>query len=1187
MFLLRLSNSLENLLEQLIEDIKKEQSEKNLDNIYEPINIIIPNKNIEYWLKQKIAEKYNICMNYEFSYFEDTILRLLSIDHSRDINEQKIDPNFLSLVIYQILLEEIENNTNHFQYFRSYLEEHREYYGNIYNLSLKLAELWFQYNFHNPYLVDLLQKEYPDFDIFKDMDQKIFYDERYIYKKMKQKLNEWNITKNQNFQFFFELYKNYLNTNLNNKPIFIFAFQFNNYFYYKLLAELKNIFNIYYYQIILYDYTNFNTNFTTENPAQKISFNNLQLLKITLSIPEENILYINNKNEKTNTLLEQLQNTFFCDGIQKTINFNPVIEIKEEKPTIRFFEAPDKKSEIKAIINDIQISLLEDEELKLNDIAILSPVLKDYYPLLEGYLEYLNIPFNVQDPDIVQHSYFPSGIEMVCSLLEDYKRKTINFDKEEIISIIQNPVFRITHNLNDTDIHIFLKIIKNLKIYYENKNDPYHSWQVGIKRVNFGKILDLKEIISFIDNDGESVEILPYEDFEFDIDLLEKFNKSIIELIEDIKRLHTIFDNQNLPIRKVYEEFEKIIIKHFNVFLYKDTFHIEKKVYNEFKKSLSYLKILDIKPDPHLLKIYFKSMFEQVKGSIYEYLFHGITISSLQPLRPVPFKKIYILGLNQENFPGKEISSSLNLVDYFIEENHKDKNYLELIKNNILKKSEENIFLFYEIFFSTRKQITLSYVCKDLESKKELFPCYLYLELKELVKKILDRNKNINKENYIKEIPLTLHIRTNKIYNSLFEFYLSILATYREELNKILEISQKFKELENIKKNVKIEKEIDNLQKEIGSFQTNSLKEIYKNIKFPEDKICINIIEKNNYKLIDINNFIQFIKSPIESYLKRNEILYKFEKQKDENYYTKNLEANEFLIKKLIKEILMEFVNSSTIKSEITIEENLIENIKKILYKNYIEGNLPIQLFKNELIDENHNLFKKIKNYFFNESKESKKSSGSKDIELSLFIEKIPSSTFFIKNRITFHSDISISKEELATYLENEIKNPHLTLEMPPYEFNNYKIIGDIYIDAFIFYKQRKLGIYILDLYVPKDEMDLYNTFIYEYFNKIIPTEIYTLEKYRNKEEYKFVKIIKSNNNKDQNLWEEVILKNMSSFESININKKINLKNLQNGKIILEDIKFSDVEPMEYAKNKNFTNLCSEEILYLNIKTEN
>ena len=35
------------------------------------------------------------------------------------------------------------------------------------------------------------------------------------------------------------------------------------------------------------------------------------------------------------------------------------------------------------------------------------------------------------------------------------------------------------------------------------------------------------------------------------------------------------------------------------------------------------------------------------------YLGSGVTIASLQPMRPVPFRLVYILGLSENEFPGK------------------------------------------------------------------------------------------------------------------------------------------------------------------------------------------------------------------------------------------------------------------------------------------------------------------------------------------------------------------------------------------------------------------------------------------------------------------------------------------------------------------------------------------------------
>jgi hypothetical protein len=48
-------------------------------------------------------------------------------------------------------------------------------------------------------------------------------------------------------------------------------------------------------------------------------------------------------------------------------------------------------------------------------------------------------------------------------------------------------------------------------------------------------------------------------------------------------------------------------------------------------------------------------------GRYGDYLTSGVTISALLPMRPIPFKIVYVLGMQEGDFPGRADTSSLDL----------------------------------------------------------------------------------------------------------------------------------------------------------------------------------------------------------------------------------------------------------------------------------------------------------------------------------------------------------------------------------------------------------------------------------------------------------------------------------------------------------------------------------------------
>ncbi len=98
------------------------------------------------------------------------------------------------------------------------------------------------------------------------------------------------------------------------------------------------------------------------------------------------------------------------------------------------------------------------------------------------------------------------------------------------------------------------------------------------------------------------------------------------------------------------------------------------------------------------------------------YLLGGLSISALAPMRPVPFKLVYLLGMGERDFPGDARESTLDLRN---------------CRRNIgdTSPAEKNRYIFLESLLSVREKLYLSYVSRDLQKDEELLPSSCILEL--------------------------------------------------------------------------------------------------------------------------------------------------------------------------------------------------------------------------------------------------------------------------------------------------------------------------------------------------------------------------------------------------------------------------------------------------------------------------
>ena len=103
------------------------------------------------------------------------------------------------------------------------------------------------------------------------------------------------------------------------------------------------------------------------------------------------------------------------------------------------------------------------------------------------------------------------------------------------------------------------------------------------------------------------------------------------------------------------------------------------------------------------------------------YLRHGVTIGGLRSLAHVPFKKIFVIGLNEGKIPAREMRSTLDVRNELTDEERKE--------NGETLKSDESVARFYAAVASAREELVLAYQCVDLQKDAKLYPSPLIEEV--------------------------------------------------------------------------------------------------------------------------------------------------------------------------------------------------------------------------------------------------------------------------------------------------------------------------------------------------------------------------------------------------------------------------------------------------------------------------
>lgn len=110
--------------------------------------------------------------------------------------------------------------------------------------------------------------------------------------------------------------------------------------------------------------------------------------------------------------------------------------------------------------------------------------------------------------------------------------------------------------------------------------------------------------------------------------------------------------------------------------------------------------------------------FKVIAGSHGQYLAHGVTVASFVPMRAIPFRAVFVLGLGQGHFPSSVRRGPLDL-----------RGARRAVGD--VSAREQDLYMFLETLLCARDRIVLSYVARDELTGDHLAPSSVVLELRE------------------------------------------------------------------------------------------------------------------------------------------------------------------------------------------------------------------------------------------------------------------------------------------------------------------------------------------------------------------------------------------------------------------------------------------------------------------------
>ena len=744
------SNRLEQLAEKLAESVYSDRG--NSDIFRQPV-IIVPNANLIKWLQLFFAKTRLIAMNIAFCYLEDGMRKLIQELDPAQKKPETADKK-LSQIILLYILQHSESDMP--SIFHQYLRKDRaDYAGRVWQLSDRLAALFQEYEFNRPEMIrGWLAGKVGLGSEMEACQQKLYL-----------RINELTerLSRHTGKSFFsLRAYSERLCAKIKagsaalgcgtpgsaapqcGKAVHLFSFSRLSVFYLELIQMLGA-----YYEISVYALNPCQElweDIRTPGEKKWIERKKMTSLAVTQAEEEQGELYLNPYHnellslwgkagrdglrmlcgltdydfnalfaeEETDNVLKQIQNDIL------TLSPEEISGTMPQDRSLQIIACPGIYREVETVYNSILFNLDEDKSRQLTDIAILVQDISAYRPVFDAVFNRkpLCIAYNLVDTDAEIESIYGQAVLKILNLASG------RFSRKEVFDLMLNPCFTAKWKTQADEVAVWANWSESLNIFHsfdkqskkerKYKESLFYTWKQGLRRLRFSRILTADSGDRFRHFQG----IIPFGDENTgDARLVGKF----CEIINALYRCVGELRRKSLSA----EEWKNRFLKSCDGLLeIPDGLKGEQKVRQELIRAFGRLLFYDrlgedsekSELEPELIKEFVKSELKAISGGYGDYLTGGVTISALLPMRPVPFKIIYMLGMEEGAFPGKAESSSLDL---------------RLVRRQIgdLSLPEMNRYLFLEMLLSAREKLYISYVSKDLQKDRVMQPCSVVSQL--------------------------------------------------------------------------------------------------------------------------------------------------------------------------------------------------------------------------------------------------------------------------------------------------------------------------------------------------------------------------------------------------------------------------------------------------------------------------
>jgi len=804
------SNKTETLLKNLALNLELKEEEKL--HPLEPVEIIVPNRNMETWIRLGLAQLKGIAANINFKWLENYISDLVSIasrDRFKLVNYQVTEAAILAALLDEKLLEGKELNpvSNYLRKtgrydalntislgFDSYLGADSTDIRRV-QLAAKMSSLFQEYSFSRPEMISGWREKAVEsgFEVkaanpFKDPGKaepfiaetvswqralwlSVFGPDGVLEKNQPPGGGNWiTIDQLAYDSSFFDLLKETVLP-----PVHIFGVSYMARIYQVLFARLGELGNMHIYTLnpCAEFWEDVETDREYINRLGRELYRRKKKMWTGMGEPDEDdpfglfeadnpaLRYWGRPGREHIRLLGELTDCDFYDAfsdpletgtgllhqLQKDIlerNPERVVEdnFLEADGTINLVAAPSVRREVEWVADEIwnlmRSNGLQNSQvpLRFSDIAVIinSTEHERYLPQIETvFTACQNLPFTVSD--------LPgkAGSKMIEAIIQLLKLPFGRFTRAEMLAFMSHPAV-ITQFEYLTPEAMAAKADKLGIVYGSNHSDhegtyideDVLNWNQGILRLALGAFMSGEKSGDNRIFEAEQGRWLVEESSGSLSGAAAQFGLLSRSLLTDCRFVRTA----EMTLSSWATFFRAQAEKYLHAETTADTGDRLRII-----KTLSKLENMDmgkIVSGRTASEIAFK-LLDSLPGNRGRYLSEGVAVSSFLPMRAIPFKVVFVLGLGEGLFPATGRRDALDLRS-------------AKRRTGDVDPSERDRYMFLETLLSTREKLYLSFVRRDELTGDPLQPSAVVQELLHMLKLGFMGPENLN--GLFKELPL-------------------------------------------------------------------------------------------------------------------------------------------------------------------------------------------------------------------------------------------------------------------------------------------------------------------------------------------------------------------------------------------------------------------------------------------------